>query len=154
MNNQQIAVGLTLALSNPIINATASVVGVAKTGTAIGALHGAAHTSAMAAWVGFGSMKVGMLVMGALPVMGALLILDGISGRDYGVPIIDWYEEFWKRYEVDCELEEMKQTVEVNSNHQLQAKTTAASLAQLDNQFHNLEVEHELYLMKKELGII
>jgi hypothetical protein len=151
--NQQTTLGSTLALSNPIINAAANAVGVAKTGAAIGTLHGAAHTSATAAWVGFGSMKVGMLMMGALPVIGAILILDRISGRDHGVPIIDWYEEFWKRYEVDCELEEMKQTGEINSNHQLRAKTTAAALAQLDNQFRALEVEHELYLMKKDLRL-
>lgn len=44
--------GIGLVASNPIVHAAASTVGVAKTGAAIGTLHGAAHTSATAAWVG------------------------------------------------------------------------------------------------------
>lgn len=152
--NTQIAAGTALVASNPIINATASAIGIAKTGTAISTLHGAAHTSATTAWLGFGSMQAGMFMMGAFPVVGALLILDGISHRDHGVSLIDTYEESWKRYEVQCELEKMKKDVKVDADHQLRAKTTAASLTQLDNQFHSLGVEHELYLLKKKLGLI
>lgn len=151
--DNQVATGTALVLSNPIINTTASLIGLAKTGTAIGTLHGAVHTSATAAWVGFGSMKVGMVMMGAFPVIGGLLILDAICGQDPGAPIIDWYEEAWRRYEAQCELEEMKKTVKVDSDHQVRSKQ-AASLDQLNNQFQALEVEHELYLMKKELGLL
>ncbi|MEB3356019.1 MAG: hypothetical protein VKK04_04785 [Synechococcales bacterium] len=151
--NKQIVTGTILGLSNPIINTAASTVGVAKTGTAIGTLSGAAYTSATAAWVGLGSMKVGMFMMGAFPVIGALLILDGICGRDHGSPLIDWYEEAWKRYETQCELEEMKKEIKVDPDHQIKAKATAASLAQLDRQFQALGIEHELHLMKKELGL-
>lgn len=152
--NTKVAAGTVFALSNPIFNITANAIGIAKTGTAIGTLHGAAHTSATAAWVGFGSMKIGMFMMGALPVVGALLILDGICGRDHGLPLIDWYEESWKRYETQCELEEMKKEVKVDNDHRVRAKTTAVSIAQLTDQFRALEVEHELYLMKKDLGLI
>ena len=150
--NQSTATGAALVASTPIINATASAVGIAGTGTAIGTLTGAAHTSATAAWIGLGSMKAGMFLMGALPVVGVLLILDGISGREYGVPIIDWYEEAWRQYEIQSELEELKKEVKVDSDHQLRAKTRAVSFAQQDAQFHALEVEHELYLLKKEIG--
>ncbi len=150
----QISVGTALVGSTPIINTTASAIGIAKTGATIGSLHGAAHASATAAWVGFGSMKVGMFMMGAFPVIGALLILDGICGRDYGSPLIDWYEEAWRQYEAQCELEEMKKTVKVDKDHQVRAKTRASSLAQLDRQFRALEVEHELYLLKKDMGLL
>ena len=152
--NPKIAVGTAFVYSTPIINATASAVGFAGTGTAIGTLTGAAHTSATAAWIGFGSMKLGMFMMGALPVVGALLILDRIAGRGEGVSIIDWREEFWKQYEAQCELEEMKKEIQANSEQQITAKTTASSPAQLENQFQSLEDEHELHLMKKELGLI
>lgn len=148
----QAAVGIGFVASNPIVDAAANAGGVAKTGAAIGTLHGAVHTSATAAWMGLGSMKVGMFMMGALPVIGALLLFDSMSGRD-GVPIIDWEEEFWRRYEAQCELEEMKKTVKIDEDHQLRAKTQAASLAQLDNQFRSLETEHEVYLLKKEMGL-
>ncbi|MBD1824387.1 hypothetical protein H6F51_18105 [Cyanobacteria bacterium FACHB-DQ100] len=67
--------------------------------------------------------------------------------------MIDWYEEAWKRYEAQAELEEMKKTVKVDPDHQVRTKQ-AASLSQLNDQFRALEVEHELYLMKKELGLI
>lgn len=150
--NQQVAAGTTLALSNPILNTVASAIGIAKTGTAIGTLHGAAQASATAAWVGLGSMKAGIFMMGTFPVIGVLLILDGISGRDYGSPIIDWYEEFWRQYEVQCELEELKKEITVDLDHQLRAKSKPATLAQQEHQFRALEVEHELYLMKKALG--
>lgn len=152
--NPKIAAGAALALSNPIINTTASVIGVAKTGAAIGTLHGAAHTSATAAWVGLGSMKVGMFMMGALPVVGALLIIDGLCGRDHGSPIIDWYEEAWRLYEAECELEEMKKAIQVDQPYQMGTKPTAASLAQLNAQFVALEIEHELFLMKQEFGLV
>ena len=150
--NQKIAVGATFVASNPIINTAANAFGVAKTGTAIGTLHGAAHASATAAWIGLGSMKAGMFMMGAFPVIGALLILDGISGREYGSPIIDWYEEAWRQYEAQCELEELKKEVKADPDHQLRVKRAAATLAHQEVQFRSLEVEHELYLMKKEIG--
>ncbi|NJL19619.1 MAG: hypothetical protein HC895_00430 [Leptolyngbyaceae cyanobacterium SM1_3_5] len=152
--NPKIAVGTAFVCSTPIINATASTVGVAGTGTAIGTLTGAAHTSATAAWIGFGSMKLGMCMMGALPVVGALLILDRIAGRGEGVSIIDWREEFWKQYRAQCELEEMKKAIQVDSKHQVEAEKTARSSAQLEGEFRSLEDEHELNLMKKELGLI
>lgn len=151
--NNQVAAGTTLVFSNPIINTAASAIGIAKTGTAIGTLHGAAHGSATAAWIGLGSMKVGMFMMGAFPVIGALLVLDSISGRDHGSPIIDWYEEAWRRYEIQCELEELKKTVAIDPDHQIRAKRIPATFAQQDYLFRALEVEHELYLMKKEMGI-
>jgi hypothetical protein len=151
--NPQIAVGTTLVCSHPIINATVSAIGFAKTGTAIGPLTGAAYANATAAWVGLGSMKVGMFMMGGFPVLGALLILDGISGRDHGSPMIDWYEEAWRQYEAQWELEELKKTVQIDRDHPLRATHQPASLAQLDNQYRALEVEHELYLMRKEMGI-
>lgn len=152
--NPQIAVGAPLALSHPIINAAANAIGVAKTGTAIGILHGAAHTSATAVWIGFGSMKFGMFMMGSFPVIGALLVLDSICVQEHGAPLIDWYEAFWKRYEIECELGDLKQQVKPDTDHQLRSKTRAASFAQLDHLFQALEVEHELYLLKKELGLI
>ena len=151
--NTQIATGTVLVGSTPIINTVASAIGIAKTGTAIGTLHGAAHTSATAAWIGLGSMKAGMFLMGALPIVGALLILDGISGRDQGSPIIDWYEEAWRQYEAQCELEELKNEVKVDHDHQLRVKRAAATLAHREVQFRALEVEHELYLLKQEMGV-
>ena len=152
--NKQVVTGAALSMSHPLFTVAANAVGVAKTGTAIGTLHGAAHTSAMAAWVGFGSMKIGMFVMGALPVIGAVMLLDGLCSRDHSVPLVDWYEEFWKKYEVDAELEALKKTVTPDPNHQLRTTTTAASLAQLNNQFRNLAVEDELYKLKKKMGLI
>lgn len=151
--NPKIAVGTAFAASPLIINTAASTIGVAKTGTAIGTLSGAAHTSATAAWIGLGSMKFGMFVMGALPAVGVLLLLDSLSGPESGSPIIDWYEEGWRRYELEHELEGLKQQVEVDRDHQLRAKVQAISLAQQEAQFRSLEVEHELYLMKKEISI-
>lgn len=151
--NQQAAAGTILALSNPILNTTANTIGITKTGTAIGTLHGAAHVSATAAWVGLGSMKAGMFMMGAFPVIGVLLILDSISGQDYGSPIIDWYEESWRQFEVQCELEELRKEITVDLDHQLRAKRTPTTLAQQEYQFRALEVEHELYLVKKAMGI-
>jgi hypothetical protein len=151
--NSKIAVGTALSLSNPLLSTAASLVGVAKTGAAIGSLHGAAHTSATAAWIGLGSMKAGMFMMGAFPIIGALLILDGISGRDYGAPLIDWEEEFWRNYEVQCELEDMKKKIQPDNSSQIQARKTPGSIAQLEGQFRALEVDHELYLLKKEMGL-
>lgn len=150
----KLVAGAALVGSPQLITAAANTVGIAKTGTAIATLHGAAHTSATAAWVGLGSMKVGMLVMGALPVVGTLLLLDGICREDYGVCLVDRYEEAWRQREIDWELEDMKRAVKVDKDHQLRAKTTAASFAQLDNQFHALGVEHELYLLKKQMGLL
>jgi hypothetical protein len=125
--NKQTAVGIAFAASNPIINTAASAIGVAKTGVAIGTLHGAAHTSATAAWIGLGSMKAGMFLMGTLPIVGALLILDSMSGQGDGVPILDQYEEAWRQYEVRCELEDLKKEVKVDDDHQLRAKRTAVT---------------------------
>jgi len=149
--NKQSAVGTGLVFSNPIINATANSVGVAKTGTTIGSLHGAAHTSAITAWVGFGSMKMGMFMMGCFPVLGAAMLLDSICGQEHGSPIIDWYEEAWKTYECQCELDEMKKDVTIDHDHQLRPTKVASSLKQQDHQFRALEVENELYQMKKHL---
>jgi hypothetical protein len=149
--NQQIAVGLALTASNPLINAAASAVGVAKTGVAIGTLSGAAHTSATAAWIGLGSMKAGMFLMGTLPIIGTLLILDSISGGEEGSPIIDWYEESWRQYEAQCELEDLKKEVKVDYDHQLRAKRTAITRTHQEAQFQALEVEQELHLLKKKM---
>ncbi|MDV3348081.1 hypothetical protein QGP82_05230 [Leptothoe sp. LEGE 181152] len=151
--DSKIAAGTALTASTPIINAAANAVGVAGTGTAIGTLHGAAHASATAAWVGFGSMQLGMFVMGTLPIVGGLLILDSLCGSDCGGSIIDYYEEFWKNYEVQSELDELKQTVKRDPGHTVTAKTQAASLDQLNRQFQSLEVENDLYLLKKQMGL-
>ncbi len=152
--NTKVAAGVGLCVSNPAINAVASAVGVAKTGTAIGSLSGAAQTSATAAWIGFGSMKVGLFAMGALPIIGGLILLDQLCGSEYGTPLIDWYEEGWINFEAQCEMEELKKTVKVDSDHRVVVTKKPSSLAQQENLFVRLEVEHELYLMKKELGII
>jgi hypothetical protein len=92
--DQKAAIGLGTVLvgSTPIVNAAVSAIGIAKTGTAIGSLSGAAHASATAAWVGFGSMKVGMFMMGALPLIGGLILLNGICRRDHGIPLRDFQE--------------------------------------------------------------
>jgi hypothetical protein len=63
-----------------------------------------------------------MFMMGALPVVDALPMIDGLCGRGHGSSIIDWYEAAWRLYEAECELEEV--------------------------------IEHELYLMRQELGLI
>jgi len=150
--NQQSAIGTSLVFSNSIANVAANTVGVAKTGSAIGSLHGAAHTSATAAWIGFGSMKLGMCMMGVFPVIGAALLLDSLCFQEYGSPIIDWYEEAWKNYEAECELEELKKEVKVDHDNQLRVKQVAGSIAQLDNQSRALEIENELYQMKKQMS--
>jgi hypothetical protein len=149
--NKQSAVGTGFIFSNTIANASANSFGVAKTGTAISSLYGAAHTNATAAWIGFGSMKMGMLMMGCFPILGAAMLLDSICGQEHGSPIIDWYEEAWKTYECQCELEEMKKDIKIDRDHQLRPTNVASSLTQLDNQFRALEVENELYQMKKQL---
>lgn len=151
--NKSSAIGLALLTSNSTINAAAGVFGIAGTGTPIGTLSGAAFANATAAWVGFGSMQAGALLMGALPVVGVLFILDGIMGRGYGSPILDPYEEAWRQLEIEWELEGLKKKVKIDANHQLRSTTRAASFAQQETQFRALEVEHELYLLKKELGI-
>lgn len=143
-----IGLGSDLLVSNPIINATASAIGSAKTGTAIGSLHGAAHASATAAWLGFGSMKIGMFIMGALPVIGALMLLNGVSQKKHGTPLIDWYEEYWKDYEVQHELTELQPQAQSDRSHQYIFKETPASFAQLEERFRTLEVENELAGLK------
>lgn len=152
--DSKLAVGTALAASTPILKASASAVGIAKTGTAIGTLHGAAQANATAAWVGLGSMKLGMFVMGALPIVGGLLVLDWLSGPDHGSPIWDPYEEAWREYEARCEMEELKKTVKRDPYHTVRAKTQASSLEQLKNQFQAMEVENDLYLLKKQMGLI
>ena len=147
-------VGTGLVASSPIIHTAANAVGIAKTGTAIGSLHGAAHTSATAAWVGLGSMKVGMFMMNALPIVGGLLILDSLCGPDHGSPIIDWYEEGWRQYEAQCEMEELKKTVKVDADHRVIVKGSPSTLEQQESLFKGLEIEHDLYLLKKELGLL
>ena len=147
-------VGTGLVASSPIIHTVANAVGVAKTGTAIGTLHGAAHASATAAWVGLGSMKVGMFIMNTLPIVGGLLILDSLCGPDRSSPIIDWYEEGWKQYEAQCEVEELKKTVKVDADHRVIVEGSPSTLEQQENLFKRLEVEHDLYLLKKELGLL
>jgi len=152
------AVGFLLTQSGPIINTAANTIGVAKTGTAIGTLHGIAHTNATAAWIGLGSMKVGSLVMGALPIIGTLLILDSLSaGADDGVPIIDWHEQWWLEYEAQCELEEMKKTFKPQKNKPVgasQPPTRLYTSDQLEAIFLNLEIEDQLCQMKKDLGLV
>ncbi len=152
--NAKTAVGIGLLASNPIIHTASSAVGIAKTGTAIGTLHGAAHTSATAAWVGLGSMKAGMFMMSAFPVIGGLLILDSLCGPDHGSPIVDWREEDWKQYEAQWEMEELKKKVKVDLDHQVVVKRSPSSLAQQEDLFRSLEIEHELYLLKKKLGLL
>ena len=147
-------VGIGLTASSPIAHTVSSAVGIAKTGTAIGTLHGAAHTSATAAWIGLGSMKVGMFMLNAFPLVGGLLILDSLCGPDHGSPIIDWYEEGWKQYEAQCEMEELKKHVKVDSDHRVIVKGSPSTLEQQENLFKGLEIEHDLYLLKKELGLL
>ena len=81
--NKQSATGTALVFSNTIANTAANTIGVAKTGIAISSLHGAAHTSATAAWVGFGSMNLGMFMMGAFPVLGAAILLDNLRRQEH-----------------------------------------------------------------------
>jgi stage V sporulation protein K len=138
--DQKAAIGLGTVLvgSTPIIKAAASAIGVAKTGTAIGTLSGAAHTSATAAWIGFGSMKVGM---GALPLIGGLILLNGICRRDYGIPLIDWYEAYWQDHEIDDELSALKQQGDSNRNHPLISEITPVSQKQVEQRLRELESE-------------
>lgn len=150
MNNQT-TIGTACIFNQSFINAAARAFGVAKTGTAIGSLYGAAYTNATAAWIGFGSMKVGMFMTNALPIVGGLLILDSLCGTDHGAPLIDWYEESWKEYEAMCELEELKKTVKVDPDHRVIVTKQPSSLAQQEDLFRKLEIEHELYLLKKSM---
>lgn len=78
MTNAKIAIGTTLALTPSVATTAASAIGIAQTGTAIGSLHGAAQIAATTAWVGFGSMQVGLFLLTTCPIVGALLIMDGI----------------------------------------------------------------------------
>jgi len=147
-------VGAGLIASKPFIHAASSTFGIAKTGTAIGTLSGAAHTNATAAWIGLGSMKLGMFMMHAFPIIGGLLILDSLCGQDYGSPLIDWYEEGWKQYEAQCEMEELKTEVKIDPDHKVTVKGSPSSLAQQEALFKELEIEQDLYLLKKKLGIL
>ena len=150
----QTAIGSILLGSNPIICAASSAVGIAKTGTSIGSLSGAAYTSATAAWIGLGSMNVGLFMMNIFPIVGGLLVLDSLCGPESSTPLIDWYEEAWIRYEAQCEMEAMKKTVVVDPDHRIVLKRRPSSLAQQESLYRDLEIEHELYLMKKKLGLL
>lgn len=150
---EQLAVGSGLLFNQPLINGAASAIGHAKTGIAIGSLSGAAQANATAAWIGFGSMKIGMFIMNALPLVGVAVLLDAISGEEYG-QLVDWYEESWKRYEDNSELQELKKHVQPNKNYQLRAKKQPWTLQQQEQLFQCLEVENELYLLKKKMGLI
>lgn len=144
---------IPLTFSNPILSTAANTVGIAKTGTAIGSLHGICQYNATTAWVGFGSMQIGSILMGALPLVGVALFLNSLAGPDHGSPILDPYEEAWKDYEVKWELEELKKTVKIDPLHKARIKYQAASLAQYEYQFKYLEIEQELYQLKQEMGI-
>lgn len=76
MTNAKIAIGTTLVLSQSIATTAASTVGIAKTGTAIGTLQGAAQITATTAWIGFGSMQLGMFLMTAFPLLGILVLVN------------------------------------------------------------------------------
>ena len=147
-------VGTGCVASGPIINTVARAFGAAKTGTAISTLGGAAGDSATAAWIGLGSMKVGMFMLNVLPIFGGLLILDSLCGPDHGSSIIDWYEEGWRQYEAECEMEELKKTVKADSDHRVIVKRSPSSLEQQESMFKGLEIEHDLYLLKKKLGLL
>jgi hypothetical protein len=144
-NKKAIALGSLLLGSTPIINATANTIGIAKTGTAIGSLSGAAHTSATAAWIGFGSMKVGMFIMGVLPVIGGLILLNGICQHDHGVPIIDWYEKYWQDHEIDDELRDLQQRIKLKLNHPIVPEVTLISPSQVERRLRELESELGLH---------
>ena len=59
----------------------ASLIGTASTGTAIGTLSGAAANSATLAWLGFGSMAVGALVLPATMLVGGYVLLKVWKGK-------------------------------------------------------------------------
>ncbi len=134
-------VGAALAGSTPIINAAASAIGIAKTGTAIGSFSGAAHASATAAWVGFGSMKMGLFVMGALPIIGGLILLNAICQKDHGSPIVDWYEQYWQDHEIDDELRDLQQQIQLNLNRPIWPESSPGSPTQVERRLRELELE-------------
>jgi stage V sporulation protein K len=151
MEKTAIGVCSALVLSQPIINATASAIGIAKTGTAIGSLYGAAHTSATAAWIGFGSMKVGLFIIGTLPVVGALILLNSVFQHQRGGSLIDWEEEFWHDYEVQHELSRLIQNVRSTPSHRLVSSVASESFAQQEERFQVLELEDELDQLKQKI---
>jgi stage V sporulation protein K len=142
-----ISLGSTLVFSQAGINAAAGAIGISGTGTAIGSLNGAAFTSATAAWVGFGSMKVGLFIMGALPVVGALILLNSIFHNQRGGSLIDWEEEFWHDYEIQHELSELIQDVRSNPSHQFISSGASGSV---DPQ-KRIEMENEIRELKKNI---
>jgi stage V sporulation protein K len=150
-----ISLGSALVFSQAGINAAAGAIGISGTGTAIGSLNGAAFTSATAAWVGFGSMKVGLFIMGALPVVGALILLNSVFHNQRGGSLIDWEEEFWHDYEIQHELSELIQDVRSNPSHQIVSSeiheepqpffsVVSGSFAQLERSFLELELKDEI----------
>jgi stage V sporulation protein K len=144
---ESIGIGSALLCSTSIINATASAVGIAKTGAAIGSLSGAAQTSATAAWVGFGSMKFGMFMMSALPVIGALILLNEICRSKRGVSLVDWYKQEWEE-------EEEWRSLEIN--HELNAlknqPLTAKKPVTIMNKNSQSAVEKRLRELELEIG--
>lgn len=147
------AASIPLIFSNPILYGAADFVGVAKTGTAIGGLNGICHYNAATAWIGFSSMKVGAIVTGALPIIGFALLVNKLAGPDHGSPILDPYEEAWRSYEVEWELEELKKTIKFDSSCQMKEKPCILSTAQLEVKFRNLEINHELDLLRQEMSL-
>lgn len=148
------AASIPLIFSNPILSTAANTVGIAKTGTAIGSLHGICQYNATTAWVGFGSMQVGSIMMGALPLIGVALLLNGLAGPDHGSPILDPYEEAWRDYEVTWEMEELKKNLKINPSYKDRVRCKVASFAQYEYQFKCLEIEQELYQLKQEMGLV
>jgi stage V sporulation protein K len=142
-----ISLGSALVFSQAGINAAAGAIGISGTGTTIGSLNGAAFTSATAAWVGFGSMKVGLFIMGALPVVGALILLNSVFHNQRGGSLIDWEEEFWHDYEIQHELSELIQDVRSNPSHQFVSSGASGSV---DPQ-KRIEMENEIREFKENI---
>jgi stage V sporulation protein K len=145
--DQKVYVGLGTALlgSNTIINATAGAIGIAKTGTAIGTLSGAALTNATAAWVGFGSMKFGMFMMSALPILGGLILLNSICRCRHGISLSDWYE-------VENSEEEQWRSIEIQ--HELNVLKNQSSFTDLNNMDNTSQtaIQQRLRELEREIG--
>jgi stage V sporulation protein K len=140
-NKKAIGIGTMLLGSTPIIKAAASAIGTTSTGVSIGSCTGASLSSATAAWVGFGSMKIGMFVMGTLPIIGGLILLNAICQKDHGVPIIDWYEKYWEDHEIDNELRDMQQHIQLDLNRPIMPEVTPVSQVQVAQRLRELESE-------------
>jgi stage V sporulation protein K len=140
-----ISIGTALLGSSMIINATAGAIGVAKTGTAIGTLSGAAQTSATAAWVGFGSMKFGLFMMNALPILGGLILLNSICRARHGISLSNWYEiedaeeAQWRSIEIQHELNTLNNQPSSTHPHSM------------DNT-HQHSIQQRLQKLEREVG--